>query len=140
MQIHATCVSLDGQGVLLMGRSGCGKSDVALRLIDRGALLVADDQVILSEKEGRLYASCPETTKGFIEARYVGILRLPYEDAVPVALCIDFDKENQNLERLPKSFCYSFLDCAVSGLRLPSCEASTPAKIRLALQGSIMDV
>ena len=59
MLVHATCVALDGAGVLLRGPSGSGKSDLALRLIDGGARLVADDQVALSAEAGRLVARAP---------------------------------------------------------------------------------
>ena len=46
--VHATCIAIDGHGILLRGPAGSGKSDLALRAIDRGARLVADDQVVLT--------------------------------------------------------------------------------------------
>jgi serine kinase of HPr protein (carbohydrate metabolism regulator) len=57
--VHATCVAIDGRGILIRGRSGAGKSDLALRLIDRGARLVSDDYTILAASGGRLRAAAP---------------------------------------------------------------------------------
>ena len=58
--IHATCVEFEGTGVLLRGPSGAGKSDLALRMIDAGWALVADDQVDLAVLGGRLEATPPQ--------------------------------------------------------------------------------
>ena len=63
MNVHASCIAIDGQGVLLWGESGVGKSDLALRMIEKGAILVADDYPVLEEKDGILYASCPKVFK-----------------------------------------------------------------------------
>ena len=57
--VHGTTVEIAGQAVLIRGPSGSGKSDLALRLIDGGAQLVADDQTELSPRDGRLVASAP---------------------------------------------------------------------------------
>ncbi|MGE3652127.1 MAG: HPr kinase/phosphorylase, partial [Reyranellaceae bacterium] len=78
-QIHATCVALPEGGVLLRGDSGAGKSDLALRLIDGGARLVADDRTDLMREGDLLIARAPTSIAGLIEARGLGILRLPPE-------------------------------------------------------------
>ena len=58
--VYASCVSVDGQGVLLIGGSGTGKSDLALRLImDKKAVLVADDRVELELRNSLITASAP---------------------------------------------------------------------------------
>ena len=75
--IHATTVQLGAHGVLIIGPSGSGKSDLALRLIGEGALLVSDDQTRLTLKDGRLIATAPATIAGRIEARGIGIQRAP---------------------------------------------------------------
>lgn len=90
-RLHATAVAIRGRTVLLSGASGSGKSDLALRLIDRGAVLVADDQVDLVVAGTRLLASPPATIAGLIEVRGVGIARLPHRAGLPVALLVDLD-------------------------------------------------
>ena len=80
--IHASCVAIGGRGVLLLGKSGVGKSDLALRLIAEGARLVADDRTILFAIRGALHAKAPETIKGLLEIRGVGIVAFPARPAV----------------------------------------------------------
>lgn len=100
MNVHATAVALDaGRGVLILGASGAGKSELALRLMAYGACLVADDRVDLSVHEGELWARAPETLVGMVEMRGVGIL---HADALPsarIVLIVDLDQ--QETERLP---------------------------------------
>src|SRR5690606_18170052 len=72
--IHATCVVIGEIGVILRGPSGSGKSDLALRLVDTGGLLVADDQVFLSVENGALVARAPPTISGKLEVRGLGIV------------------------------------------------------------------
>jgi len=134
MLFYATCVALEDQGVLLTGASGCGKSDVALRLIDAGAQLVADDQVELRVVDGALTAFAPQSIAGMFEARHVGLLRLPYRASAPVALCVALEPMEAVLERLPEAENIFLLDHPVRHLRLPAYAASTPAKIRAALR------
>ena len=72
MMVHATCVAIGDRAVLLCGPSGSGKSDLALRLIDGGAQLVADDQVVLRAEGGRIVARAPEALAGRMEVRGIG--------------------------------------------------------------------
>lgn len=89
-QIHATCVALGGHGILLRGPSGSGKSDLALRLIaEAGARLVADDQCRLTKRGGALIARAPAVGAGCIEARGLGLLRVPAASEVAVTLVLD---------------------------------------------------
>ncbi len=129
--IHASTVAIDGHAVLIAGRSGAGKSDLALRLIDGGAALVSDDYTVVRRDGERLLASPPANIVGKIEARGVGILTLPHVRDVPVRLFVDLDSP---VERLPDPRPTR----VVAGLRLPAIalralEASAPAKVRLAL-------
>lgn len=140
MLLHASCVAFDGQGVLLTGPSGVGKSDVALRLIDSGCVLVSDDQTQLKMKEGQLMASPPDALAGLIELRHVGLVQLPFCAAVPVALYVELVGDEEVLERLPVPTFHSLLDHPVRVLKLPARVASTPAKIRLVMQGTLQDV
>ena len=133
MLLHASCIALANRAVLLTGDSGVGKSDVALRLIDGGAQLVADDQTLLRVEDGQLIASPPDSIAGLIEVRHVGVLKMPYVRDVPVALYVELTALAEVLERLPELEPFFFLDHFVQRLRLPSFAASTPAKIRAAL-------
>jgi serine kinase of HPr protein (carbohydrate metabolism regulator) len=136
MLLHATCVAIDNHGILLTGPSGIGKSDLALRLIDQGAMLVADDQVIISHDGDQVVAQCPETTVGLLEVRHVGLLRLPFLPKIPLALQIDLVTLDTPLARLPEPQIIFHLDRPLRCLRLPAMAASTPAKIRAALRYS----
>lgn len=73
MLLHASCVSLDGAGLLLLGVPGSGKSSLALRLMERGWSLVADDQVEVSAQDGQLAASPPQALAGRLEVRGLGV-------------------------------------------------------------------
>lgn len=131
MNVHASCISINGHGVLLWGKSGVGKSDLALRMIEKGAVLVADDYPILEEKDGIVYASCPESIQGKLEIRGLGIFEFPFEKKVPVRLLVDLSTEKEierfPLEKIPLPDGVPFdIDC----IRLRSFEASTPIKIQ----------
>jgi HPr kinase/phosphorylase len=131
--VHATCVALDGAGVLLRGRPGSGKSDLALRLIDAGARLVADDQTRLVRDGDALLASCPAAIAGRIEVRGVGIVTVPTIAEARVHLVVDLVMPKA-VERLPEP-----RGCVLAGLELPLLaltpfEASAPAKLRVALR------
>lgn len=129
-RFHATCVALEGCGVLLTGPSGSGKSDLALRLIERGGILVADDQVEVSVEAGQLIARPPLALRGLIEARYIGPLSVAYsESAVLRVILIPGTPE-----RYPEPQTASLLDIKLPQLQLPYLEASTPIKIALWLK------
>lgn len=104
MSIHATAISFAGQGVLLAGPSGAGKSQLALRLIYRGAWLVADDQTILAARDGQVWASCPPPIAGKLEVRGVGIVAAPHQVQALLRLVLDLspsDPSNMNAVRMP---------------------------------------
>lgn len=101
--LHASCVALDGKGLLILGPSGAGKSALALALIALGADLVADDQTALSVEDGTLIARCPAPLSGLIEARGVGLLGVPGVAAARVTLVADLgQREDQRLPPLRK--------------------------------------
>ena len=135
MQIlHATCVCLDGDGILIRGPSGSGKSDLALRLLDRGALLVADDLVEAAAVDGRLVARLPAGRQDFagaLEVRGVGVLSVPHRGEAIVALNINLAAA---VERLPKPAVAFVAGIAVRSLTLSAFEASASAKIVAALK------
>lgn len=129
--LHVSCVARDGLAILIAGRSGSGKSDLALRLIDRGATLVSDDYTNVSAVDGVLRASAPTTIAGKIEIRGIGIVPFDAVGDVPVGLYVDL---NRAVERLPD------LDdrIEIAGVALPviglnAHEASAPIKVETAL-------
>lgn len=97
VNIHASCVALGTRGVLLLGRSGAGKSDLALRLIDEGARLVADDRTILYSQRGALFARPPDSIKGLMEIRGLGIVKFPVRARVKIALVVRLGREDARL-------------------------------------------
>jgi serine kinase of HPr protein (carbohydrate metabolism regulator) len=133
MLLNATCIVLDKKGVLIAGPAGAGKSDLALRLIDAGAKLVADDQTELAIVKDDLVATPPASIKGLFEIRHVGLVRMPHAASAVVALYVELALLHEKLERLPEDANMFLLDRPVRRLRLPSFAASTPAKIRAAL-------
>lgn len=130
--VHATAVALDGRAVLLRGPSGAGKSDLALRLIDAGARLIADDQSELSRLGDTIVVRAPSTIAGLIEVRGLGILRLEPEADIPLSLIADLIAP-EALERLPERRSETILGLAVPAIFLAPFEASAAAKLRLAL-------
>ena len=131
-RIHATCIAIHGHAVLLTGASGSGKSDLALRLIDRGAQLVSDDYTDLCAQDGRLIASPPETIQGRMEARGLGIMDMPFVPEAPVCLLITLD---QPVPRLPLEQCFTTIaGIAIETMSLSAHEASAPIKVEMAVR------
>ena len=134
-QIHATTIYINGSGVLLSGPSGSGKSDLALRLIDGGARLVADDRTDLALADGRLVASAPREIAGRMEVRGLGVLE---KDAVPqtvLTLVVEL-VDPENVERVPKEATTILLGVDVPVVRLHAFETSAVAKIRAVLMAA----
>ena len=134
---HATAVAVRRRGVLLLGPSGAGKSDLALRLIDAGARLVADDQVVLSRDGERLLASAPPALAGRLEVRGIGILHLDGSRLwrrMPLALAVELASP-EHIERLPEPATRSFLGLALPLVRLAPFEASAGAQLQPAPGG-----
>jgi len=96
--LHATCLVIDDSGVLLRGASGCGKSDLALRVIktDIGRL-VADDQVTLTAQKNVLIARPPPRLAGLIEVRGLGLLPIAYEPSCPIKLLVNLVSVNDKV-------------------------------------------
>ena len=131
-QVHGTCISQDGAGILIRGASGAGKSDLALRLISHGAYLVADDQVILYPHKKQIIARAPKNLFGLMEVRGIGVLHLPSNASTPLHLLVDL-VEHENIERIPESTFVKLLGINIKRIDLWAFEASAPAKVNLAL-------
>jgi HPr kinase/phosphorylase len=142
--IHGTCLAIGDEGVLLLGKPGSGKSDLALRLIDapgtglsgidRRARLVADDQVAIRKDGGRLVASAPAALSGKLEIRGLGIAALPVMGEAALRLAVRLTPAAE-IERLP-DLARSRME--ILGITIPLVlidpeSASAPARIRAAL-------
>jgi serine kinase of HPr protein (carbohydrate metabolism regulator) len=129
--IHASTVALEGRAVVISGPSGSGKSDLALRLLDRGFTLVSDDQTIVRREGDRLIASAPPNIKGKLEIRGIGIVDMETASDVPVGLYVELTSE---IMRLPDDR----RERPVLGINLPlvsvdALTASAASKVSLAL-------
>ena len=142
MLVHASSASIDGNAVLLRGPSGSGKSDLALRLIDSGAALVADDQVLLEAENlvgggKRLMASAPATLFGLLEVRGLGIVNCDAIASAQIRLVIDLDVA-ADIERMPDREPCDLLGIVLPRVTLNPFEGSAPAKVRIALKGCLL--
>lgn len=130
--LHASCVAIDGVAVLIEGLSGSGKSDLALRLIDRGGVLVSDDYTIVRRVGEQLLASAPDNIAGLIEVRGVGLVPMPHESSVAVSLMVSI---GDAVERLPgDGKARTIAGVCIPVTQVAPFEASAPIKVELALK------
>jgi serine kinase of HPr protein (carbohydrate metabolism regulator) len=130
--VHATCVAIGGRGVLLLGVSGAGKSDLALRLIDRGARLVSDDYTLVDVQDGRLSGRAPPAIAGMMEIRGVGLVEVESAGDVPIALLVDLDRLPERLPEEGERTLVAGVPIPVVGLA--ALEPSAPIKVEYALR------
>ena len=133
--IHACCALIGRHGVLIMGESGQGKSDLLLRLMDEGGKLVADDRAELYAAKGRLCARAPKSIAGLIEVRGLGIVAQPFAKNAVLALAVRLGEP----QRLPEPAFFQPPEGlgrtkAVPLIVLDGTAASAPARLRLVLK------
>jgi len=134
LRMHATAVAIDGHAVLLRGSPGAGKSDLALRLIDAGASLVADDQSILTRRGDAILVRSPQRISGLIEVRGIGIMRIATAvSEAPVLLIADLVPLDR-IERLPARRRETILGVELPLIALAPFEPSAPVKLRLVVR------
>jgi serine kinase of HPr protein (carbohydrate metabolism regulator) len=133
--VHAGLIALyDGlwRGALITGASGAGKSDLALRCLEAGFVLVADDRVELWRSGDALYGRAPDPLTGLIEVRGQGVLPSPWREFVPINLvCVC--TPSVKIERMPEKAADILLEIPIPRLEIAPLEASAPAKLRRAL-------
>jgi serine kinase of HPr protein (carbohydrate metabolism regulator) len=140
MLVHATCVAVEEDGILIRGPSGSGKSDLALRLIDEGAVLVADDQTEVEVRNDCVMAACPVSIAGMLEVRGLGIVSLDWRASCSIRLVVDLVPQ-ASVERHPEiedRLCHDF-GPPLPRVALAPFEASATAKLRLALALALRD-
>ena len=137
MILHAGLVALRlggfWRGVVILGASGAGKSDLAIRAIDAGLRLVADDRVVAWTSGGRLWGRAPDALASLIESRGHGVTAEPATPLAEIVLAVRCVGGSETVERLPAEECEIVAGIAVPLLRLDPREASAPAKLRRAL-------
>lgn len=132
--IHAGCISYKNKGILILGDSGTGKSDLALRMImDKGAELVSDDRTDIENIDGRLFASAPQNLAGLMEVRGVGILNFPFKKKTQINLLVQLVKNPQEIERLPEKENSTLENVILPQIKLYAFESSVLNKLILAL-------
>jgi HPr kinase/phosphorylase len=112
LNLHGSVVAFGVRGLLILGASGSGKSALALKLIGRGAALVADDRVLIERRGAALVARAPDPIAGLIEARGVGILRLPALPEAPLVLAVDLDRPAE--ARMPQPVTITHLGVGIA--------------------------
>ncbi len=143
--LHATAVALPADeewvggawaGVLLRGPSGSGKSDLALRLIDEGGRLIADDQTELTSAAGVVRMRAPARLAGRMEVRGLGLVEMPVLEEAPLVLVADL-ADAADIERLPPAQTATIAGVGVAAVRIAPFEASAGAKLRLAAAAAV---
>jgi serine kinase of HPr protein (carbohydrate metabolism regulator) len=132
-RIHGVCIDIGGTGVLIRGEPGSGKSDLALRLIDGGARLVADDQVEIRHNDGAAIAAPPVALAGYLEVRGVGIVAVDCIAEARLGLIVDLS-DRDAIERMPEPRTEIVAGVTVPVIRLDPFAASAAAKLRLAVR------
>lgn len=132
---HGSAVAIGGNGVLLLGPSGSGKSDLALRLIDRGAKLICDDALHIEHSNGLPLLSCAPNIAGKIEIRGIGICPVDFVPSAPLRLIVQL---TQDMERMPPEHQrINIADFSVPMFKLDPFQASSALKVEWALRSVI---
>ena len=130
-RIHSSSVVIDDNGVLILGDSGSGKSDLALRLIDNGATLISDDISICRKNSNNIYLYCPPEIKGLLEVREIGIITVPFVERIKLRLVVNLRSKNN--ERFPKDNSFRILGIKIPLISIEGKNSSAVAKIKVKL-------
>ena len=131
--IYATAICIEGKAILLIGESGSGKSDLALRLImNKNAVLIADDRVDVNNMNGVLKASCPQNIQGLLEVRGVGICKMPFAAEADVKMAVRLVAAETEIERIPEKETIVICGIKVPVINVHPFEISATDKIIIA--------
>lgn len=137
--MHASFVLWRNKGILFKGKSGSGKSELALKFIEnKGAVLVADDVVALKACENRLTGAAPQNIKGLLEIRNVGISRYEFVNEAEVSLLVNLLPNKENLARLPKNKCENILGVEIPAIDLYAEDQTILEKIIVKLRNNLL--
>lgn len=132
LNIHATLISYKNTGILFIGSSRMGKSDLALRMImEQDAKLVADDRVILENINNELWGYAPDILKNKLEVRGLGITEFKAKKKEKIALCVELHTDRTEIERIPEPEFIDFLGISIAKIKLYPFDCSTIYKIML---------
>jgi HPr kinase/phosphorylase len=134
--VHATAIAINDHGVLLVGPSGSGKSDLALRLIDRGAVLISDDIVFIEQSAGKPLLHVAPNIEGRIEIRGVGIVDASHTKSAVMRMVVEMAPPTERLP--PENLSTDIAGHSVPMVKIAALEASAPLKVEYALR-SIID-
>lgn len=129
--MHSSSVVLDDNGVLILGDSGSGKSDLALRLIDNGATLISDDISICKKKFNNIYLHCPPEIKGLLEVREIGIITVPFVEKIKLRLVVILTSKKK--ERSPEDNFFKILGIRIPLINIDGKSSSAVAKVKVKL-------
>lgn len=137
--MHASFVLWRNKGILFRGKSGSGKSELALKFIEnKNAVLVADDVVELKVRQNRLWGSSPQNIRGLLEIRNVGISRYEYAEEAAVSLLVNLLPAKENLERLPKNKTENILGVEIPAIDLYAEDTTILEKIIVKLRDNLL--
>jgi len=132
--VYGNCIDIDGNGIVILGKSGMGKSDLTYRLIENyNAKLVSDDHMIITAKNNNLIARPAKSISGLIEIRNIGIIKTDHIKETKIKLVVELD-DRENLERMPEDVFLEFGDIKIKKIKLNAFEQSTELKIITALK------
>ncbi len=137
--MHASFVLWRNKGILFRGKSGSGKSELALKFIEnKNAVLVADDVVELKVRQNKLWGSSPQNIRGLLEIRNVGISRYEYAEEAAVSLLVNLLPAKENLERLPKNKTENILGVEIPAIDLYAEDTTILEKIIVKLRDNLL--
>ena len=128
-RVHSTSVVIEDAGVMIIGKSGSGKSDLALRLIDSGATLISDDITICETNGKSIFLFPPNETKGLLEVREIGIMTVPYIENIKLKLLVELVEKE--IDRLPKQIITKLMNIKIQKIKIQGKNSSSVAKIKL---------
>ena len=135
INLHATCIAIKQNGILLLGKSGAGKSDLALRLIEnKNAILVADDRVDIKKIDNKIFALPPHTIKGLLELRGIGIIKVSYLEQCDIKLAVNLVDDIKQIERMPENKFYEIQQVKIPMIDIYPFEVSATDKIVIKLK------